>query len=239
MTDATTAETSEATLWAALLEDTGDRVFVLDRGGRILAGNTLAADALGLAPAALPGATYAQNLPPHVQAERLGYLREAYDTARPVVVDGMLQGVMHRTIFRTVREIPRLPESVLAIERPIIWPTPTPPGALVHRAGNDDAGVLIKLTRREREVLRLIGQGLATADIAKILHRSVKTIEWHRVSLGNKLGITNRVQLARIAIRSGLTTLTDIPRSELEAAISKRKPGRRPTDATPEPDADR
>jgi DNA-binding CsgD family transcriptional regulator len=32
----------------------------------------------------------------------------------------------------------------------------------------------------------------------------VKTIEWHRVSLGEKLGVVNRVEIARIAIAAGL-----------------------------------
>ncbi|MCA9299765.1 MAG: response regulator transcription factor, partial [Phycisphaerales bacterium] len=72
------------------------------------------------------------------------------------------------------------------------------------RVSRHDAGDLACLTKRERDVLALIGQGLSTAQIAKHLHRSVKTIEWHRVSLGNKLQVTNRVELARIAIRAGI-----------------------------------
>ncbi|TVQ61222.1 MAG: helix-turn-helix transcriptional regulator [Phycisphaerales bacterium] len=214
---APTLDTNGTTLWVALMEDSGDQVLVVDHAGRIQAGNVLAAQSLGLEPDKLAGAIYAQNLPAHVQAERLGYIREAFNTSGPIVVDGMLRGIMHRTTYRVVRELAGTPEAVLIVERPAIWPSPTPPGTSIHRAGNDDAGEIGKLTRREREVLRLIGQGLATADIAKILHRSVKTIEWHRVSLGNKLGVTNRVELARIAIRAGLTTLADQPRSELEA----------------------
>lgn len=65
------------------------------------------------------------------------------------------------------------------------------------------------MTAREREVLIHIGRGLSTAEIASTLGRSTKTVEWHRVSLGNKLGITNRVELARIAIRAGVTALED------------------------------
>ena len=79
------------------------------------------------------------------------------------------------------------------------------------RAKNNDLGALASLTPRELEILYLIGQGLATADIAKQLHRSEKTVEWHRVSLGNKLGVSNRVELARIAIRCGL--LAAVPRA--------------------------
>ena len=80
------------------------------------------------------------------------------------------------------------------------------------RARNDDLGELAALTPRELEILRLIGLGLSTNDIAKVLFRSVKTVEGHRVSLGSKLKISNRVELARIALRCGLITLdTPLP----------------------------
>ncbi len=59
--------------------------------------------------------------------------------------------------------------------------------------------------------------GLPTAEIAKKFHRSVKTIEGHRVSLGIKLGVSSRVQLARITIRSGLVPLS--------AAVVETEPG--------------
>jgi PAS domain-containing protein len=56
--------------------------------------------------------------------------------------------------------------------------------------------------------LALIGQGLSTAEIARRLYRTVKTIESHRLMLGKRLGARNRVELARIAIQAGLTDLT-------------------------------
>jgi len=74
----------------------------------------------------------------------------------------------------------------------------------VVRATVNDAGPLKSLTRREFEVLGLIGEGLSTAAIAQRLGRSVKTVEGHRVALGSKLVVANRVELARIAIRAGL-----------------------------------
>jgi DNA-binding NarL/FixJ family response regulator len=80
---------------------------------------------------------------------------------------------------------------------------------LAIRTRYDDMGPLASLTSRELDIIRLIGAGLSTAEIAKRLHRSVKTIEWHRVSLGNKLGVANRVELARIAIGAGLVSLDD------------------------------
>lgn len=59
------------------------------------------------------------------------------------------------------------------------------------------------------QVLALIGRGLSIPQIAEKLFRSQKTIETHRHSLGRKLGVSNRVELARIAIQEGLAPLDD------------------------------
>ena len=61
-----------------------------------------------------------------------------------------------------------------------------------------------KLSPRELEVLALMGVGMRIDDIAKALHRSPKTIESHRLSMGRKLQIKDRIMLARLANRAGL-----------------------------------
>lgn len=53
----------------------------------------------------------------------------------------------------------------------------------------------------------MIGRGYSIPKIAEKLFRSQKTIETHRQSLGRKLGASNRVELARIAIQVGLAPL--------------------------------
>jgi DNA-binding NarL/FixJ family response regulator len=55
------------------------------------------------------------------------------------------------------------------------------------------------LSDRELEVLRLIGLGVSSNDIANQLCRSVKTIEAHRASIRNKLGLTSNLDLIRFA----------------------------------------
>jgi len=67
-----------------------------------------------------------------------------------------------------------------------------------------DLGPLDALSRRELEVLALLGQGLSISEIAETLHRSAKTIEKHRHSIGKKLNASNRVELARLANMAGL-----------------------------------
>lgn len=63
------------------------------------------------------------------------------------------------------------------------------------------------LTPRELQILRMIGRGLPRNEIAKAIHRSPKTVDAHRASIMDKLGLHDRVELARFAIREGLVEL--------------------------------
>jgi DNA-binding NarL/FixJ family response regulator len=60
------------------------------------------------------------------------------------------------------------------------------------------------LTPREEEVVKLIAEAHTNAQIAELLHLSEKTVESHRANVLRKLGMRDRVQLVRYAIRRGL-----------------------------------
>jgi DNA-binding NarL/FixJ family response regulator len=60
------------------------------------------------------------------------------------------------------------------------------------------------LSPREQEVLKLIAEAHTNREIGAILHLSEKTVESHRGNLLRKLGMRDRVQLVRYAIRRGL-----------------------------------
>jgi DNA-binding NarL/FixJ family response regulator len=60
------------------------------------------------------------------------------------------------------------------------------------------------LTPREREVVKLIAEGHTSEEIAQALVISKKTVERHRANILEKLGMRNRVDLTRYAIRRGL-----------------------------------
>ncbi|KAA0214769.1 MAG: DNA-binding response regulator [Leptolyngbya sp. PLA3] len=68
-------------------------------------------------------------------------------------------------------------------------------------------GSIARLTRREVEVLCLIGRGMSRVEVAATIRRSPKTVDAHRSSIMSKLGFTDRVQLARFAIREGLVSI--------------------------------
>ncbi|MFE0631276.1 response regulator [Streptomyces sp. NPDC058864] len=60
------------------------------------------------------------------------------------------------------------------------------------------------LTAREEEVLKLVAEGHSSKEIAETLVISVKTVHRHRANLLSKLGLHDRLQLTRYAIRAGL-----------------------------------
>jgi len=61
------------------------------------------------------------------------------------------------------------------------------------------------LTERELDVLRLIGQGLVTKDIAQQLGLSPATVSVHRASIMRKLHLHNSAALAALAVRTNLS----------------------------------
>lgn len=74
-----------------------------------------------------------------------------------------------------------------------------------HRLAHDDPAVSgALLTPREEEVLKLIAEGHSTREIAALLVVSPKTVERHRSNLLEKLGMRDRLELTRYAIRVGL-----------------------------------
>jgi DNA-binding NarL/FixJ family response regulator len=69
---------------------------------------------------------------------------------------------------------------------------------------SDDLG---SLTPRQREVLRMLAEGMPTKDIATRLGRSVKTVDMHRQHILAKLNLKSTTQLVRLAIRKGIAPL--------------------------------
>jgi len=72
------------------------------------------------------------------------------------------------------------------------------------RQGERTPSPLDQLTEREREVLRLVAEGLATKEIAARLFISTRTVETHRANLMRKLDLHSVALLTQFAIREGL-----------------------------------
>lgn len=66
-----------------------------------------------------------------------------------------------------------------------------------------------KLTERETEVLRLLAQGLANKEIARMLDIGDKTVKTHVSNIFGKLGVVSRTQAALYAASIGLVTISN------------------------------
>ena len=74
----------------------------------------------------------------------------------------------------------------------------------LHRARQDLPLPEDPLTPREQEVVKLVAEGYTNKQIAETLVISEKTVERHRANILDKLGMRDRVELTRYAIRHGL-----------------------------------
>jgi len=79
-----------------------------------------------------------------------------------------------------------------------------PTSHAVPGAGGAESARPKDLSRREREVLRLLAQGYSNQQIATQIKVSVKTVETHRTRLSEKLGLKGRAELYRFAVESGI-----------------------------------
>ena len=98
-----------------------------------------------------------------------------------------------------------LVDAVHAVERGEPFLTNAATETLIREwMADESAGPSEPLTHREQEVLKLIAEAHTNREIGEILHLSEKTVESHRGNILRKLGMRDRVELVRYAIRRGL-----------------------------------
>lgn len=89
----------------------------------------------------------------------------------------------------------------------------------IHFARTADLGPLEILSPRELEVFYYLAAGMSASDVARTLFRSEKTVGRHVENIHRKMGYSNRAQLVREAVESGLVSFTS---DEWQKLVSKR-----------------
>ncbi len=195
-------------VWRALVGEPGGGVGVVSRDGVIRFANRDLIDywfggSHELEPAQVIGRPWSDFQSDHETRERLDLIARVCDTGQPTVFREIRGGQQMQAMIRRIGSSTDDDPRVLITVHPGQW-DPEDPRIAVVEAECIDLGPLNVLTRRELEVLALIGQGLTSPEIAERLHRSPKTIERHRATVAAKLRARNRIELARIAIAAGL-----------------------------------
>ena len=97
-----------------------------------------------------------------------------------------------------------LVDAIHAVERGEPFLTPEAQRALIKDVLGEGSVRDEELTPREQEVVKLVAEAHTNKQIAEILHLAEKTVENHRSNAMRKLGMRDRVELVRYAIRRGL-----------------------------------
>ena len=110
-----------------------------------------------------------------------------------------------RAIVHKRFAIESLMTAIRAVADGLVWMPPAMQAALVAQ----DSPAAKKLTARESEIVRYVAIGMRNAEVATRLSLSESTVKTHLTNIFQKLGIRDRTELARYAIRTGLVTVQD------------------------------
>ncbi len=192
--------------WDWLALDAGSGLLLIAPDGGVRGCNSEAARILGVNIDELRGQPLAHTA---LDGLLINNFAKALQNDKPLLTIDTRNSLPLRVVMRRVLDpqdglgvlcilTPRFTFDIAEVDRKVYQVLPS-----VHRAGVSLSG----LTESERRILTLIAEGHSTAQIALMIHRSPKTVEWHRAALGKKLGLRTRVDLARWAIKHGLIAI--------------------------------
>ena len=69
-----------------------------------------------------------------------------------------------------------------------------------------ESGALAQLTSRQRQVLQLLAEGRCVKEVASVLNISTRTVEFHKYSMMESLGLKSSAELVRFAVKYGLVS---------------------------------
>ncbi|HVB80492.1 MAG TPA: response regulator transcription factor [Candidatus Binataceae bacterium] len=110
-----------------------------------------------------------------------------------------------RAIVQKRFAIETLMTAIQAVADGLVWMPPAMQAALVGQ----DGPAAKKLTPRESEIVRYVAVGMRNAEVAARLSLSESTVKTHLTNIFQKLGIRDRIELTRYAIKTGLVTVQD------------------------------
>lgn len=143
----------------------------------------------------------------------MSVIRQVIDSGKPVMLRHIRGGKWTEAAIWPMEPVADRKKRIISITRQGIDETPADHELPVVDSGLIDLGPLDVLTRRELEVLTLVGHGSPLKSIAKELGVSQRTVERYRSDISRKLGVTSIAEIARLVQLAGLEiSHVDMPR---------------------------
>lgn len=152
--------------------------------------------------------TIAEVHPAEFVEERLRLINRVLDENHPIMIEHILHGRPIASAVWPIRDVQPPFQRVLVISRrnsKVDFSGLRVEGKMeLLDTKYIDLGDLDVLSPKEVEVMALIGHGLSVPKVAKLLHRSTKTIEHHKTSIAQKLHLSGQAEMVAIVTSMGL-----------------------------------
>ena len=192
----------------ALTKTEGVGISVMDRQGTLIFVNETSLGLFFDHPFDYRNKTIADVHPPEFVEERLRMIGRVLDENRPLMIEHILHGRPIASAVWPIRDTNPPFQRVLVISRrnmKVDFSGQRIEGEMeVMDTNYIDLGDVDVLSKRELEVLALVGHGLSVPQVAKLLHRSQKTIEHHKTSIAQKLHLNGQAEMVAIVTSMGL-----------------------------------
>lgn len=143
----------------------------------------------------------------------LGVIRRKYPELPIVVLTnianaGILRALLGEGVLGIVEkgaEMSELPAAVRAVKKGVTYVSNKLQRELAEQGFTSEEGrQAARLTARELEVVRLLASGKSPAEVGQMLHRTVKTVSWTKISAKRKLGLKSDAELYEYISNQGL-----------------------------------
>ncbi len=181
----------------------GTSIYMSENGANLLGGD-------GASNSQFVGRSLNEFFPPEIANERIAIFKRTQPDAPPLLIRNLWNGNQLTAWFRRFPTCPGAPDRDIMIVRGRLIPGdlrslfPREAVTLVY-SSFVRLGPLACLTDQELRVMALIGAGMTVRESAKVLFRAEKTIESHCMAIHRKLGLRDRVEVAKLAQRAGLS----------------------------------
>lgn len=197
------------TLWNALSQTPGVGLSAIDVGERLLFVNAVSREwFLGGAGVEIAGKSMRDFHPDEFVDERMEMIGQVVASGKPMSIDHIYHGRrIKSTLWPMADRKPPFDRVIVVSLSHAGWSSQEVPTATqieTYETRFIDLGPLDVLSKREVEVLALLGHGLSVPKTAKLLHRSVKTIERHKSSISQKLKLSGQAELVMTVSSLGL-----------------------------------
>ncbi|MEZ6067121.1 MAG: LuxR C-terminal-related transcriptional regulator [Planctomycetaceae bacterium] len=190
--------------WELLRSQPGVGVLIIDVEGRVLYANEQARaiyygddfNPVGLTIEDIEGQKFA--------AERMRVIREVIATGKPHVIRHIRGGRRTQATIWPMEPVPGQLPRIISITSQGLFDDATPADMPLMTSEFVDLGPLDVLTRREIEVMSLIGNGAPLKVIADLMGISQRSVERYRTDIARKLHVNSIAEIAQIVQRAGL-----------------------------------